>query len=95
MWEPRCGCPRVLMAVGVTVGSPAVLIPADGVWRARSDTAGLGGDARGAEGIEGHGSLPAHFIHSTYLTSATENWRQETLALLCPPYHLPARGRRL
>lgn len=82
----------VLMVVGVAIGSSAVLIPAAGAWRARADTAGSGGDARGEEGVEGRGYLPARFRHSTYLASAAENRRQETLALLCPPCHLPAWG---
>lgn len=80
------------MVVGAAIGSSAVLIPAVGAWRARADTAGSGGAARGAEGVEGHGYLPARFRHSTYLASAAENQRQETLALLCPPYHLAAWG---
>lgn len=85
----------VLMAAGAAIGSSAVLIPAVGAWRARADTAGSGGDARGAEGVEGRGNLPARFRHSAYLASAAENQRQETLALLCPPRHLPAWGRGL
>lgn len=38
-----------------------------------TDTAGLGGANRGTQGVEGRGSLPAHFIHSAYLTSTAEN----------------------
>lgn len=80
------------MAVGVAIGPSAVLIPAVGAWRARADTAGSGGDAGGVEGVEGRGDLPARFRHGAYLASAAENQRRETLALLCPPGHLPSWG---
>lgn len=67
----------VLTAAGVTARLRDVLIPGELSQKqlaGRGQSGGGGvGPSGGARGVEGRGSLPRRFIHSTYLTSAVEN----------------------